>query len=101
MRRFTRKSDTSVSLINEGTNAHLSKFALMSDKVAEEDLQGIRQAYKEFLKDKEEANKEGTDIEVVKEEGKEENEEIEEKVNTEDTLSEEEKAEKAEKEIQQ
>lgn len=101
MRRFTRKSDTSVSLINEGTNAHLSKFALMSDKVAEEDLQGIRQAYKEFLKDKEEANKEGTDIEAVKEEGKEENGEIEEKVNTEDTLSEEEKAEKAEKEIQQ
>lgn len=101
MRRFTRKSDTSVSLINEGTNAHLSKFALMSDEVAEEDLQGIRQAYKEFLKGKEEANKEGTDIEVVKEEGKEENEEIEEKVNTEDTLSEEEKAEKAEKEIQQ
>lgn len=101
MRRFTRKSDTSVSLINEGTNAHLSKFALMSDKVAEEDLQGIRQAYKEFLKDKEEADKEGTDIEVVKEEGKEENGEIEEKVNTEDTLSEEEKAEKAEKEIQQ
>lgn len=101
MRRFTRKSDTSVSLINEGTNAHLSKFALMSDKVAEEDLQGIRQAYKEFLKDKEEANKEGTDIEVVKEEGKEENKEIEEKVNTEDKLSEEEKAEKAEKEIQQ
>ena len=101
MRRFTRKSDTSVSLINEGTNAHLSKFALMSDKVAEEDLQGIRQAYKEFLKDKEEENKEGTDIEVVQEEGKEENGEIEEKVNTEDTLSEEEKAEKAEKEIQQ
>lgn len=98
MRRFTRKSDTSVSLINEGTNAHLSKFALMSDKVAEEDLQGIRQAYKEFLKGKEEANKEGTDIEVVKEEGKEENEEIEEKVNTEDTLSED---EEAEKEIQQ
>lgn len=101
MRRFTRKSDTSVSLINEGTNAHLSKFALMSDKVAEEDLQGIRQAYKEFLKSKEEENKEGTDIEVVKEEGKEENGEIEEKVNTEDALSEEEKAEKAEKEIQQ
>ena len=100
MRRFTRKSDTSVSLINEGTNAHLSKFALMSDKVAEEDLQGIRQAYKEFLKGKEEENKEGTDIEVVKEEGKEENEEIEEKVNTEDTLSEDEEAE-AEKEIQQ
>ena len=98
MRRFTRKSDTSVSLINEGTNAHLSKFALMSDKVAEEDLQGIRQAYKEFLKDKEEANKEGTGIEVVKEEGKEENEEIEEKINTEDALSED---EKAEKEIQQ
>lgn len=98
MRRFTRKSDTSVSLINEGTNAHLSKFALMSDKVAEEDLQGIRQAYKEFLKDKEEANKEGTDIEVVKEEGKEKNGEIEEKVNTEDTLSED---EEAEKEIQQ
>lgn len=101
MRRFTRRSDTSVSLINEGTNAHLSKFALMSDKVAEEDLQGIRQAYKEFLKSKEEENKEGTDIEVVKEEGKEENGEIEEKVNTEDALSEEEKAEKAEKEIQQ
>ena len=100
MRRFTRKSDTSVSLINEGTNAHLSKFALMSDKVAEEDLQGIRQAYKEFLKGKEEENKEGTDIEVVKEEGKEENEEIEENVNTEDTLSEDEEAE-AEKEIQQ
>ena len=98
MRRFTRKSDTSVSLINEGTNAHLSKFALMSDKVAEEDLQGIRQAYKEFLKDKEEANKEGTGIEVVKEEGKEENEEIEERINTEDALSED---EKAEKEIQQ
>lgn len=98
MRRFTRKSDTSVSLINEGTNAHLSKFALMSDKVAEEDLQGIRQAYKEFLKSKEEENKEGTDIEVVKEEGKEENEEIGENVNTEDTSSEE---EKAEKEIQQ
>lgn len=98
MRRFTRKSDTSVSLINEGTNAHLSKFALMSDKVAEEDLQGIRQAYKEFLKGKEEANKEGTDIEVVQEEGREENEEIEEKVNTEDILS---KYEKAEKEIQQ
>ena len=98
MRRFTRKSDTSVSLINEGTNAHLSKFALMSDEVAEEDLQGIRQAYKEFLKSKEEENKEGTDIEVVKEEGKEENEEIEKKVNTEDTLFEE---EKAEKEIQQ
>lgn len=98
MRRFTRKSDTSVSLINEGTNAHLSKFALMSDKVAEEDLQGIRQAYKEFLKGKEEANKEGTDIEVVKEEGKEENGEIEENVNTEDTLFEE---EKAQKEIQQ
>lgn len=98
MRRFTRKSDTSISLINEGTNAHLSKFALMSDKVAEEDLQGIRQAYKEFLKSKEEANKEGTDIEVVKEEGKEENGEIEEKVNTEDTLSED---KKAEKEIQQ
>lgn len=98
MRRFTRKSDTSVSLINEGTNAHLSKFALMSDKVAEEDLQEIRQAYKEFLKGKEEANKEGTDIEVVKEEGKEENGEIEEKVNTEDTLSED---EKAEEEIQQ
>ena len=101
MRRFTRKSDTSVSLINEGTNAHLSKFALMSDEVAEEDLQGIRQAYKEFLKSKEEANKEVTDIEVVKEEGKEENEEIGENVNTEDTLSEEEKAEKAEEEIQQ
>ena len=102
MRRFTRKSDTSVSLINEGTNAHLSKFALMSDEVAEEDLQGIRQAYKEFLKDKEEeANKEGTDIEVVQEEGKEENEEIGENVNIEDTLSEEEKAEKAEEEIQQ
>ena len=101
MRRFTRKSDTSVSLINEGTNAHLSKFALMSDEVAEEDLQGIRQAYKEFLKGKEEANKEVTDIEVVKEEGKEENEEIGENVNTEDTLSEEEKAEKAEEEIQQ
>lgn len=101
MRRFTRKSDTSVSLINEGTNAHLSKFALMSDKVAEEDLQGIRQAYKEFLKSKEEENKEGIDIEVAKEEGKEENEEIEENVNTEDTLSEDEKAEKAEKEIQQ
>ena len=101
MRRFTRKSDTSVSLINEGTNAHLSKFALMSDKVAEEDLQGIRQAYKEFLKDKEEANKEETDIEVVKEEGKEENKEIGENVNTEDKLSEEEKAEKAEEEIQQ
>ena len=98
MRRFTRKSDTSVSLINEGTNAHLSKFALMSDKVAEEDLQGIRQAYKEFLKGKEEANKEGTDIEVVKEESKEENGEIEEKINTEDALSED---EKAEKEIQQ
>lgn len=98
MRRFTRKSDTSVSLINEGTNAHLSKFALMSDKVAEEDLQGIRQAYKEFLKDKEEANKEGTGIEVVKEEGKEENEEIEERINTEDALSED---EEAEKEIQQ
>lgn len=98
MRRFTRKSDTSVSLINEGTNAHLSKFALMSDKVAEEDLQGIRQAYKEFLKGKEEANKEGTGIEVVKEEGKEENEEIEERINTEDALSED---EKAEKEIQQ
>lgn len=98
MRRFTRKSDTSVSLINEGTNAHLSKFALMSDKVAEEDLQGIRQAYKEFLKSKEEANKEGTDIEVVQEEGREENEEIEEKINTEDTLSED---EEAEKEIQQ
>lgn len=98
MRRFTRKSDTSVSLINEGTNAHLSKFALMSDEVAEEDLQGIRQAYKEFIKGKEEANKERTDIEVIKEEGKEENEEIEEKVNTEDTLFEE---EKAEKEIQQ
>lgn len=98
MRRFTRKSDTSVSLINEGTNAHLSKFALMSDKVAEEDLQGIRQAYKEFLKGKEEANKEGTDIEIVKEEGKEENEEIEENVNTEDTSSED---EEAEKEIQQ
>lgn len=101
MRRFTRKSDTSVSLINEGTNAHLSKFALMSDEVAEEDLQGIRQAYKEFLKSKEEANKEETDIEVVQEEGREENEEIEEKVNTEDTLSEEEKVEKAEEEIQQ
>lgn len=101
MRRFTRKSDTSVSLINEGTNAHLSKFALMSDEVAEKDLQGIRQAYKEFLKSKEEENKEGTDIEVIKEEGKEENEEIGENVNTEDTLSEEEKAEKAEKEIQQ
>lgn len=101
MRRFTRKSDTSVSLINEGTNAHLSKFALMSDEVAEEDLQGIRQAYKEFLKSKEEANKEGTDIEVVKEEGREENEEIEEKINTEDKLSEEEKAERAQKEIQQ
>ena len=98
MRRFTRKSDTSVSLINEGTNAHLSKFALMSDKVAEEDLQGIRQAYKEFLKGKEEANKEGTDIEVVQEEGREENKKIEEKVNTEDTLSED---EEAEKEIQQ
>ena len=98
MRRFTRKSDTSVSLINEGTNAHLSKFALMSDEVAEEDLQGIRQAYKEFLKGKEEANKERTDIEIVKEEGREENKEIEEKVNTEDALSEE---EKAEKEIQQ
>lgn len=98
MRRFTRKSDTNVSLINEGTNAHLSKFALMSDKVAEEDLQGIRQAYKEFLKGKEEANKEGTGIEVVKEEGKEENEEIEERINTEDALSED---EKAEKEIQQ
>ena len=98
MRRFTRKSDTSVSLINEGTNAHLSKFALMSDKVAEEDLQGIRQAYKEFLKGKEEANKEGTGIEVVKEEGKEENGEIEERINTEDALSED---EKAEKEIQQ
>ena len=98
MRRFTRKSDTSVSLINEGTNAHLSKFALMSDEVAEEDLQGIRQAYKEFLKDKEEENKEGTNIEVVKEEGKEENEEIGKNVNTDDTLSEE---EKAEKEIQQ
>ena len=98
MRRFTRKSDTSVSLINEGTNAHLSKFALMSDKVAEEDLQGIRQAYKEFIKSKEEANKEGTDIEVVKEEGKEENEEIEENVNTEDALS---KDKEAEKEIQQ
>lgn len=97
MRRFTRKSDTSVSLINEGTNAHLSKFALMSDKVAEEDLQGIRQAYKEFLKSKEEANKEGTDTEVMQKEGREENEEIEEKVNTEDILSEEE----AEKEIQQ
>lgn len=98
MRRFTRKSDTSVSLINEGTNAHLSKFALMSDKVAEEDLQGIRQAYKEFLKSKEEGNKEGTDIEVVQEEGREENEEIEEKINTEDILSED---EEAEKEIQQ
>lgn len=99
MRRFTRESDTSVSLINEGTNAHLSKFALMSDKVAEEDLQGIRQAYKEFIKSKEEeANKEGTDIEVVKEEGKEENEEIEKKVNTEDALSED---KEAEKEIQQ
>ena len=98
MRRFTRKSDTSVSLINEGTNAHLSKFALMSDEVAEEDLQGIRQAYKEFLKSKEEENKEGTDIEVVKEEGKEENEEIEENVNTEDTSSED---KEAEKEIQQ
>ena len=98
MRRFTRKSDTSVSLINEGTNAHLSKFALMSDKVAEEDLQGIRQAYKEFLKGKEEANKEGTDIEVVKEESKEENGEIEERINTEDALSED---EEAEKEIQQ
>ena len=98
MRRFTRKSDTSVSLINEGTNAHLSKFALMSDKVAEEDLQGIRQAYKEFLKSKEEENKEGTDIEVVKEDGKEESEEIEEKVNTEDALS---KDKEAEKEIQQ
>lgn len=98
MRRFTRKSDTSVSLINEGTNAHLSKFALMSDKVAEEDLQGIRQAYKEFLKGKEEANKEGTDTEVMQKEGREENEEIEEKVNTEDTLSED---EEAEKEIQQ
>ena len=98
MRRFTRKSDTSVSLINEGTNAHLSKFALMSDKVAEEDLQGIRQAYKEFLKSKEEENKEGTDIEVVQEEGKEENGEIEENVNTEDTSS---KYEEAEKEIQQ
>lgn len=101
MRRFTRKSDTSVSLINEGTNAHLSKFALMSDEVAEEDLQGIRQAYKEFLKSKEEENKEGTDIEVMQKEGREENEEIGEKVNTEDTLSEEEKAEKAEEEIQQ
>lgn len=102
MRRFTRESDTSVSLINEGTNAHLSKFALMSDKVAEEDLQGIRQAYKEFIKSKEEeANKEGTDIEIVQEEGREENEEIGESVNTEDTLSKEEKAEKAEKEIQQ
>lgn len=98
MRRFTRKSDTSVSLINEGTNAHLSKFALMSDKVAEEDLQGIRQAYKEFLKSKEEENKEGTDIEVVQEEGKEENEEIGKNVNTEDTSSED---EEAEKEIQQ
>ena len=98
MRRFTRKSDTSVSLINEGTNAHLSKFALMSDKVAEEDLQGIRQAYKEFLKGKEGANKEGTDIEVVKEESKEENGEIEERINTEDALSED---EEAEKEIQQ
>lgn len=98
MRRFTRKSDTSVSLINEGTNAHLSKFALMSDEVAEEDLQGIRQAYKEFLKGKEEANKERTDIEVAKEESKKENEEIEENVNTEDALFEE---EKAEKEIQQ
>ena len=98
MRRFTRKSDTSVSLINEGTNAHLSKFALMSDEVAEEDLQGIRQAYKEFLKSKEEENKEGTDIEVVQEEGKEENGEIEENVNTEDTSS---KYEEAEKEIQQ
>ena len=101
MRRFTRKSDTSVSLINEGTNAHLSKFALMSDKVAEKDLQGIREAYKEFLKSKEEENKEGTDIEIVKEEGKGENEEIGENVNTEDTSSEEEKVEKAEKEIQQ
>lgn len=101
MRRFTRKSDTSVSLINEGTNAHLSKFALMSDEVAEEDLQGIRQAYKEFLKSKEEENKEGTDIEVMQKEGREENEEIEEKINTEDKLSEEEKAEKAEEEIQQ
>ena len=100
MRRFTRKSDTSVSLINEGTNAHLSKFALMSDKVAEEDLQGIRQAYKEFIKSKEGENREGTDIEVVKEDGKEENEEIEENVNTEDALSEDEEAE-AEKEIQQ
>ena len=98
MRRFTRKSDTSVSLINEGTNAHLSKFALMSDKVAEEDLQGIRQAYKEFIKSKEEENKEGTDIEAVKEDGKEENEEIEENVNTEDALSED---KEAEKEIQQ
>ena len=98
MRRFTRKSDTSVSLINEGTNAHLSKFALMSDKVAEEDLQGIRQAYKEFLKGKEEENKEGTDIEVVQEEGREENGEIEENVNTEDALS---KDKEAEKEIQQ
>ena len=98
MRRFTRESDTSVSLINEGTNAHLSKFALMSDKVAEEDLQGIRQAYKEFLKSKEEENKEGTDIEVVKEDGKEESEEIEENVNTEDALS---KDKEAEKEIQQ
>ena len=98
MRRFTRKSDTSVSLINEGTNAHLSKFALMSDKVAEEDLQGIRQAYKEFIKGKEEENKEGTDIEVVKEEGKEENGEIGENVNTEDALSED---KEAEKEIQQ
>ena len=98
MRRFTRKSDTSVSLINEGTNAHLSKFALMSDKVAEEDLQGIRQAYKEFLKSKEEENKEGTDIEVVQEEGREENGEIEENVNTEDALS---KDKEAEKEIQQ
>lgn len=98
MRRFTRNSDTSVSLINEGTNAHLSKFALMSDKVAEEDLQGIRQAYKEFIKSKEEENKEGTDIEVVKEDGKEESEEIEENVNTEDALS---KDKEAEKEIQQ
>lgn len=101
MRRFTRKSDTSVSLINEGTNAHLSKFALMSDEVAEKDLQGIRQAYKEFLKSKEEENKEGTDIEVMQKEGREENEEIEEKINTEDKLSEEEKVEKAEEEIQQ
>ena len=98
MRRFTRKSDTSVSLINEGTNAHLSKFALMSDKVAEKDLQGIRQAYKEFLKSKEEENKEGTDIEAVKEDGKEESEEIEENINTEDALS---KDKEAEKEIQQ